>query len=293
MTYETGSLTSLDHVLDRLQAFLAVIGWTTDVVRSGVADGDNRQMFFHNPAGQYFYLASRTDQWHGGDNYYDRLRARGCLAVTAGSINDVVAADVTADFTNIEMDVGAPTKPTNIVPASYHFFGDSNCLYIVVETRSNYYCHMTFQNIIKQYEWTGGAFVGGSLGTWVFWKDPANPSQAYLRFGTTWTKLWDDFGSTNLRYALAGQPDFGTLYSRSYRPDIKARVLVPYLIWMKTGSYQGFMAGQLRNAGIIRTESLSPAQTIQIGGHDYMVFPQGSWSTGSGTNDAAFAIQKD
>lgn len=184
MSYQTGTSTGPNDLIDKLRVFLSAEGWTVNdfsVVGSGYrlhvqkTAGDGTEMYFNFRSAIAEYGSTIT-----GDNssvVYDvthhygevtGLLINGSTGYDAGESWDeqpgypLSQDDATPDTNSCASCMTAMS--TSAIPA-YYFFTVDDTVNIVVETTSGIYQFMSFGLLEKQGTYTGGQFFSASYGS--------------------------------------------------------------------------------------------------------------------------------
>lgn len=143
MSYQTGSATDPDDLMDKLNTFLTgTAGWTADL----------------------FNLTTRRAVWSKAGVsckvmfYWDTNKIGNAMIQTY--VGDVaLTSQGGAEYTSNTITSNRYTNMMTGPYPSYHFFEDDNYIHVVVERSSGIYRHFGFGQMNKLGDWVGGCYV--------------------------------------------------------------------------------------------------------------------------------------
>lgn len=271
MDYETGSATSPADLVTKLATFASGDGWTVNTPASGLV----------------FLKGSAVVGVNGAASTVD---LRGALSYDSNSAWN--AQPNNAGVTTL-CNVGAGPF------TAYHFFSVTeegrHALHVVVEISAGRFRHISFGELIKYGQYTGGVYVDCTNwnGSVSFQNIPDAPQHQVIcdANGTSQANghVWVDYDSkTNnwQRVSNAGNTD-PSRCSGSFRSDGMGQMFLNrgYLRWNlrnvpspltyfanRASGLKSFI-GRIPHMRAVGMANLAPGEIISIGGDSWMVFP--------------------
>jgi hypothetical protein len=298
--YETGTATGVVDLITKLEAFMALNGWTTD---SFATEGSGKRYHAHN-GGVFFNARAYNVETPSGS-----IQNGGTTGVSSLAFNLSTAGTGGSAWFD---KTGAPSRSGTYMTAGlngitgaiakYHFFAQNSgeAIAVIVEHVAGYYQMFQFGTLAKYGSYTGGQYMSGSLtgvepdvvifngripGVGFITKTQSQGSPALVSVsvdsetGWHWTDTFNLNQDTTKRYArdnfdryvnsLAAQPN--TLNGLA--------VLTPVVVSIDRGVTRDRNTdrcsplGEIPGAFFVRLTNLTAGQQITLGSTDYRVFP--------------------
>ena len=235
MAYQTNTATDIDDLLDQLRAFAITLGWTIDNWSPMFeASRTGQWLSMHHADAGYFTLAGWTP--NSGDPYI-----YGIGHTSFSGLNSYFDQPGSS-HTQWSVYSISNTMPSPLT--SYHFFGTTQYLHVVVETTGGVYKHIALGKLNKF-----GSYTGGEYMQMVYW------DQGTTAINTPTNQIH------NLLFdgSHSGSYTGSTIGAGFVRADIDSRTNN----WMKTGTIdQGTdarMYGSVRSGWLDRPFSRTPS----------------------------------
>lgn len=298
--YETGTASSIEDLIDKLQTFLDTDpAWTID----NFSTGDNECTIHLGD----LYVSFAWDASPSTDlAIYQSLGYSGIA-----DIWDMTDDSGNGDTSPSTVNAGRRVNFGSAGPyTAYHFFAADDAPYychVAVEVSSGVFRHFGFGTIIKVNDWTGGEYAYGHFLNQAASAidDPTNTAHTFLLDSTNndasiaatmhiegvgnmgGSSKWGCFNASpgTDRAAVARAILFGGAragYWLRYMGQIRNSVLNAYVpiipipvVYRDTAPTPDLMIwlGQMRDIGIVNIANLSPGDEITVGADTWIVFP--------------------
>jgi hypothetical protein len=147
MSYETGSATSPEDLLTKLNTFLTgAPGWTAELFTTGT----KRAIWSKVGVSAKIFVS-----WDA-DNI-----GLAMIQQAASPVDQPLLSQIGSEFISNTL---TSNRYCNVMPGpypSYHFFEDDDYIHVVVEKDSGVYRHFGWGQLLKLGKWTGGMYVYG------------------------------------------------------------------------------------------------------------------------------------
>lgn len=163
MTYQTGTASHQDDLIDKLRIFALADGWTVNKFVAGSGNGYSSQLYLQKGSEAIIAINST---YVGGNNYYQGG------PLTAQNRPQIRIYGATGFDTNLGVSAqpgtGYPTHTDWIVHniVNYRFFSDGGSqpyIHVVVESTPLEYKHFGFGVLIKAGAYDGGLYAYGTV----------------------------------------------------------------------------------------------------------------------------------
>lgn len=311
LVYETGTPSTIQDLVDKLQTFAAANGWTVDEF-----DTTGNQCTLHEGSDMYVTFAWDTTPATGSS----AIAIYQSLGWTTSTAPDAMPDDSgNGDPTPSAVTTERRMEADQVGPyTAYYFFAQTDgtaalpkYINVVLQVSAGVYRHMQFGTIIKTNDWTGGQYAAGNL-----WNQTAaqtdNPASTshYVGLdgqspfsvdGATMhmegvgdqgvNEKWGVFSSltrTSLGTDTAGEArrtlmggSRGGLWGEQMR-HIKNSALNAYVpiipipvLYRDTLTVpdKWIWLGQQANVGIVNMDGMSAGDEFTLGGETWKVFP--------------------
>lgn len=298
MAYETGTSTGVVDLLTKLFTFATANGWTQDQ-----AVGSGKAAMHRNN----IYVSFRYDT--SSPNNVGIYQALGYVGGNdpGNHTNDSGNGSVVG-FTNANIALGRLVGlGTSSFPA-YYFFESDTYLHVVVEVSTGSFRHFGFGTLVPYGDgWTGNEYAYGQVLQGANASAVNNTTTALLdglatsalgagfmgtvhveglpsqagssKWGVTWADRVSSQGTDragNARVFLQGGFRGGPI-SSSLSPIVATGsgglgTMWPIQIWYRTGT-DVYLLGEMPDVRGVNVRYHAPAETMSIGGDDWMFFP--------------------
>lgn len=277
MSYQTGAASDQDDILDKLRTFLVANGWSSN---KWEADGDGYRLHLQKGS-QYVNFRSTETNPAGTEDSGGHIWICG---------SDGFDGD---EAWNAQPNSSEPSLLRDVpIAASYHFFQDGDCCYVVAEPTVGIFRHMAFGIMAR----VGLAALGHFVGTVYI------PPGASVITGTNITLLFDSTeGGAAYRNWFRLDIDGYTglwvrnTYTTSINPRVvgtgrnrgiawglltaqpntfnQAAVLIPLYAMAYRGDDLYSLIGYAPNLAICNIANYLAGDEIVIGADTWMIFP--------------------
>jgi len=316
MSYQTGTSTGPDDLLDKLRLFLIADGWS---VNSYTSDGTGDRLHVQKSPGtglttMYFNFRSATDEYgatitedntNGVNGAVTGIIVNGSTGYNGGNDWDKqpgYALNIAQGGDSFGMCI-SPVSVTAI--PSYHFFSENNTVNIVVEITSGIFQFMSFGMLDKEGVYTGGMFFTASYQTLDPYYEYTNSSAWYvphylsgLVAGDVHGAVYVDADSTadwrvaeassspEIMFPAVASQRANAVFSQAQiashfwekSPNFYNNIpaFCPAYVFLERSDSNYTLLGEPAGVRVLNVLNYDPADVITYGGDEWLVFPADS-----------------